>query len=203
MGNGSAAAKVLSRQFGLAALVCVIPVATGTSLLSGFTKSMASGPRAHTGSSAETYYRSALAVGVMQPKANVGASRSQTVDSLAGKILSRDPDTEFGMPSNLFYDFAEQRSDQTGAWALGQRKRFRVRHKVATGASDPALGDPGTFPIGSVGWMTWEDWRILRSAGQISGWLAYEGALIKTLLCDLCNFRRRSYCDVVEYCYVS
>jgi len=128
-----------------------------------------------TGSAGETYYDSALADGIMQPKENIGALRSQLVDSLPGKILRLDPETGNGLLSNPFYDPGDPRSARSRVYALGLRNPFRIHYKADTGLSDPALGDAGTFYIGDVGWGTWEDLHVLRAAGQNFGWPLYEG----------------------------
>ena len=59
----------------------------------------------------------------MRAEENVGAFRSQMVDSLAGKVLRLDPETCDGVPSNPFYSAAAPRAakSRVWSWACGTR----------------------------------------------------------------------------------
>ncbi|HSD44401.1 MAG TPA: PQQ-dependent sugar dehydrogenase [Burkholderiales bacterium] len=127
------------------------------------------------GSASETYYASALADGIIETKENVGAFRAQLVDSLAGKLLRLDPETGDGVASNPFYDVNSPRSARSRVWALGLRNPYRMTRRPGTGNPDPAVGNPGAFYLGDVGWNTWEDFHIAHVGGQNFGWPVFEG----------------------------
>jgi glucose/arabinose dehydrogenase len=127
------------------------------------------------GSATETYYASALADGIIETKENVGAFRSQLLDSHAGKILRLDPETGDGVASNSFYDVDNPRLARSRVWALGLRNPYRMTRRPGTGSADPAVGNPGVFYLGDVGWGTWEDLHIVQAGGQNFGWPVFEG----------------------------
>src|SRR5262249_42924184 len=116
-----------------------------------------------------------LAEGIIQPKEDVGAYRSQLIDSLSGKILRIDPATGDGIPSNPFYDAAHPRSARSRVWALGFRNPFRFTLRAGSGNPDPSAGNPGTIYIGEVGWSSWEEVDICKAGGQNFGWPIFEG----------------------------
>ena len=60
------------------------------------------------------YAAQALADGIIQQKEDVGAYRSQLVDSLGGKVIRIDPATGDGVASNPFYDPARPFGPFTG-----------------------------------------------------------------------------------------
>jgi len=124
-----------------------------------------------TGGSSNT----ALADGIIRPKEDVGAFRSQLVDSLSGKVMRLDPQTGDGLPSNPFYDPAEPRAPRSRVWALGLRNPFRVTLQDGTGSTDPAAGDPGTLWIGDVGWSAWEELTVCDGPARNFGWPLFEG----------------------------
>lgn len=128
-----------------------------------------------TGSASETYYSSALAQGIIKPKENVGAFRSQLVDSLNGKILRLDPATGNGVPGNPFYDAANPRSARSRTWALGFRNPCRMTLRPGTGSTNPAAANPGVLYSGDVGMNTWEDLNVCTGPGQNFGWPVFEG----------------------------
>lgn len=127
------------------------------------------------GSASETYYSAALSQGIIKPKENVGAFRSQLVDSLNGKLLRLDPATGNGVPSNPFYDPANPRSARSRTWALGLRNPCRITLKPGTGSTNPAAANPGVIYSGDVGMGTWEDLNICTGPGQNFGWPVFEG----------------------------
>ena len=122
-----------------------------------------------------SYAPQALADGILRPKEDVGAFRSQLVDCLSGKILRLDPATGNGVPSNPFYDSAHPRAAKSRVWALGFRNPFRASLKPNTGSHNPADGQPGVLYVGNVGWGTWESLKVVTGPGQNFGWPIYEG----------------------------
>lgn len=128
-----------------------------------------------TGNASETYDAQALTDGIIRDKENIGAYRSQLLDSLNGKILRIDPATGDAVSSNPFYDAARPRSARSRVWALGLRNPFRMTLEPNTGAHDPADGRPGTIYIGDVGFGTWEDHHVSKTGGENFGWPAFEG----------------------------
>jgi len=124
-----------------------------------------------------SYAVQALAEGIIQPKEDVGALRSQLVDCLSGKILRLDPATGNGLPSNPFYDPLAPRAPRSRVWALGLRNPFRMALRPGSGSHDPADGDPGSLYIGDVGWGTWEDLNVCTGPAKNFGWPLYEGMM--------------------------
>lgn len=116
-----------------------------------------------------------LADGILQPKEDVGAFRSQLIDSLAGKLLRLDPATGDGVPSNPFFDPAHPRAPRSRVWALGLRNPFRMALRPGTGARDPAFGNPGTLLVADVGENDWEELDLVDAPGLNFGWPLYEG----------------------------
>jgi glucose/arabinose dehydrogenase len=127
------------------------------------------------GSAAETYWQTALNEGIIRPKENVGAFRSQLVDCLNGKILRLDPETGNGLPSNPFFDSANPRAPRSRVWALGLRNPFRMSLRPGSGSENPADGRPGALYIGDVGYNTWEELNVCDGRGQNFGWPLFEG----------------------------
>jgi PKD repeat protein/subtilisin-like proprotein convertase family protein len=127
------------------------------------------------GNAAETYYSAALTEGIIKPKENIGAFRSQLLDSLNGKVLRLDPATGDGVPSNPFFDAANPRSARSRVWALGLRNPFRMTLRPGTGSHDRNAANPGVLYIGDVGWGTWEDLHVAAGPGRNFGWPVFEG----------------------------
>ena len=127
------------------------------------------------GSASETYWSQALTDGIIRPSENVGALRSQMVNSFNGKVLRLDPETGDGLPSNPWYDASAPRSPKSRSWALGLRNPYRAAIHPGTGSTDPTAGDPGTLYIGDVGWNVWEDLNVCYEGGMNFGWPLYEG----------------------------
>ena len=127
------------------------------------------------GSANETYYAQALIDGIIRPEENVGAFRSQMVNSLNGKILRLDPTTGDGVPSNPFFSSVAPRSAASRVWALGLRNPYRTTIHNGTGSTNPADADPGTLYIGDVGWGLWEDLNVCNEPGMNFGWPIFEG----------------------------
>ena len=122
-----------------------------------------------------TYYAQALADGIIRPEENVGAFRSQMLDSHNGKMMRLDPATGDGLASNPFFDPANPRSARSRTFALGLRNPFRFIVRPGTGNADPSAADPGSIYVGDVEWGTWEDIHILNEPGMNAGWPLFEG----------------------------
>jgi glucose/arabinose dehydrogenase/PKD repeat protein len=111
-------------------------------------------------------------VGPVAREEDSGMFRSQDLRSLAGKVLRIDPETGLGLPSNPFYD-GDPDSRTSRVWALGLRNAFRMERVPGSGASDPSLGDPGTFVVADVGTSRWEEVNVVQ-VGQNFGWPCFE-----------------------------
>ena len=128
-----------------------------------------------SGSDPLSYYVNGLSEGIIRPKENIGAFRSQLIDSHSGKILRLDPATGDGVPSNPYYDPANPRAARSRVWNLGLRQPFRMTLKPGTGSHNPAAGDPGVLFLGEVGYSTWEALEISTGPSLNFGWPIYEG----------------------------
>ena len=127
------------------------------------------------GSISHTYYAQALTDGIIRPEENVGAFRSQMLNSHNGKLLRIDPETGNGVVSNPFYDASAPRSAKSRVWALGFRNPFRMSVKPGTGSANPLTGDIGEVFVGEVGWNTWEEQNVVKAPGTNFGWPLFEG----------------------------
>ncbi len=127
------------------------------------------------GSLAETYYTQAITDGILRTNENVGAFRSQMINSHDGKLLRIDPATGNGVPSNPFYSAAAPRAASSRVWAMGFRNPFRMSVRPNTGSGNPAAGDIGEVYIGDVGWNTYEELNIVRAPASNCGWPIFEG----------------------------
>ena len=127
------------------------------------------------GSDADTYWQQALTDGMIRPSENVGAFRSQMLNSFSGKLFRLDPSTGNGLASNPYYNAANPRSAQSRVWALGLRNPYRITLKTDTGSSLPSEGNPGTVLIGDVQWGSWEEMTIVEKGGVNCGWPLFEG----------------------------
>lgn len=130
------------------------------------------------GDSAGDYASTALADGIIRPKENVGAYRSQLVDGHNGKVLRFDPATGDGLSSNPYFDETEPRAPRSRVYALGFRNPYRFVINTALGDLDPAEGNPGVLYLGDVGGGAWEEINEIRDPGDNFGWPIYEGFLI-------------------------
>ncbi len=94
---------------------------------------------------------------------DVRATRSQLIDSLAGKMLRVNPANGQGLTDNPFYN-GNVNSTRSKVWAYGLRNAFRFSFK------------PGTNVIfqGDVGWNLWEEQNVVVEGGNY-GWPCYEG----------------------------
>jgi glucose/arabinose dehydrogenase/fibronectin type 3 domain-containing protein len=130
---------------------------------------------ADVGSVAETYFQSALDDGFFGPKENVGALRAQLIDSMNGKLLRIDPITGDGIQGNPFYDASAPRAPRSRVWAYGLRNPYRFTIRPGTGSHLREDANPGVIYLGDVGWSTWEDLHVIKTAGENLGWPLYEG----------------------------
>lgn len=121
-------------------------------------------------------YGNCFSAGRVDPADDIGAFRSQRVESLAGKILRLDPATGLGLPSNPFYT-GNPADNASRVWAMGFRNPFRFGTDPASGSTDPTVGDPGLLYVGDVGWNTWEELTLVRR-GDNAGWPCREGASV-------------------------
>ncbi|MBM3984856.1 MAG: hypothetical protein FJ296_04070 [Planctomycetes bacterium] len=117
----------------------------------------------------------ALADGLMPPKADVGAWRAQLVDGFNGRILRLDAATGDGVASNPWFDPAAPRSGASRTWVLGLRNPCRFALLPGSGQPDPLDGDPGTLLVGDVGAESYEELSVAAEAGLNFGWPLYEG----------------------------
>jgi glucose/arabinose dehydrogenase len=114
-----------------------------------------------------------LVDGIITPQQDVGAYRSQQVDSLSGKVLRIDPTTGNGVPTNPFYDAAQPRAARSRVYALGLRNPFRFA--VRPDAHGLRHAGPGTLTIGDNGWNVWEELNVVKTGGENFGWPLFEG----------------------------
>lgn len=121
------------------------------------------------------FLNDAIASGILPPEHDVGAFRSQIVDSLNGKVLRIDAETGAGVPSNPHYDPKEPRAPRSRVWSIGLRNPFRMSHVPGTGSHQPSDGNPGQFIVSDVGWGTWEEVDLVDAPSLNFGWPLFEG----------------------------
>jgi len=114
----------------------------------------------------------ALADGIIKPKEDVGAFRSQLVDSLAGKIVRISPETGDGLADNPFFDAVAPRAPRSRVWSLGWRNPYRFSVKPE---SDTPTNSAGVLFVGDVGYETHEELTIVKQSGLNAGWPFFEG----------------------------
>ncbi len=130
------------------------------------------------GNIGHTYYQQALTDSIIRKEENVGAFRSQMLNSHNGKLLRIDPETGDGVSSNPFFDESTPRSAKSRVWSFGLRNPFRMSVKPGSGSTNPSAGDIGEVFIGDVGWNAWEEINVATRPGQNFGWPIYEGHTI-------------------------
>jgi len=123
-----------------------------------------------------TFYADALADGIITANEDVGAFRSQMLNSLSGKLLRLNRETGDGMSSNPFFDANAPHSAKSRVWALGFRNPFRMSVKPGAGSENPSAGDIGEIFVGDVGSGQAEELNIVTAPGQNFGWPIYEGS---------------------------
>ncbi|MDB6069335.1 MAG: hypothetical protein JWL81_506, partial [Verrucomicrobiales bacterium] len=116
----------------------------------------------------------AVADGIIPASLNIGAWRSQSLDSMSGKILRIDPATGDGIAGNPYYQTGSPRSSRSRVWALGLRNPYRITIKPGTGSADPVRRYPGLIVLGDAGWNS-QDSLFLGGEGYNMGWPAWEG----------------------------
>lgn len=102
---------------------------------------------------------------------DIGAFRSQSLTSLAGKVLRVDAASGDGLADNPFFT-GSVTDNQSRVWATGLRNPFRF-------ALRPGTGSPEKLWIGDVGWGTWEEIDAANSLAENFGWPCYEGPRIE------------------------
>lgn len=132
------------------------------------------------GNLSETYYSQAITDGIIRSNENVGAFKSQMINSLAGKLIRIDPTNGNGVSSNPFYQSASPRSPRSRVWAMGLRNPFRFCVKPGSGSTNPAIGDIGEVYVGDVGWDKFEELNIIKAPASNCGWPIFEGLLNQT-----------------------
>ncbi len=123
----------------------------------------------------DSFYEQALQQGIISQAENVGAYRSQLLNSLSGKIIRIDPETGLGIPSNPFFEESDPGSNRSKIWARGLRNPFRIYLDSESGSHFPTDAMPGTIYIGDVGASKWEELNIATEGGLNFGWPVYEG----------------------------
>jgi hypothetical protein len=96
-----------------------------------------------------------------------GAYRSQMINTLAGKICAWTRDRARPRLEPVL----RRRPREQRLARVGPRHAQPVPRRAApnTGASDPALADPGTLIFGDVGRSTWEELNVCHG-GENFGW---------------------------------
>ncbi len=117
---------------------------------------------------------SAFLPGRTDPNEDIGSFRSLDITNLCGKVLRINPATGQGYASNPYVN-GNLGSVQSRIWCYGLRNPFRFNVRPGTGSVDTSAANPGTLYIGDVGWTTWEETNVARSAGSNFGWPCYEG----------------------------
>ncbi len=107
---------------------------------------------------------------------DIGAFRSQMLDSLNGKVLRIDPATGDGLPGNPFYNAGAPASPRSRVWVSGLRNPFRFNVRPGTGSAS----SPGTLYIGDVGWNTYEEISAAKLGGENFGWPCREAFVNNT-----------------------
>lgn len=115
--------------------------------------------------------------GIISHKEQIGAFRSQLVDTHSGKILRIDPATAEGITSNPYFDAKAPSAPRSRVWMLGLRNPYTFSIRPGTGSNDPNNADPGVLMIGDVGWDTWERFVVGTEGGQNFGWPVFEGLI--------------------------
>ena len=113
--------------------------------------------------------------GIFTPEEDVGAYRSQYINSYCGKVLRINPENGEGIPGNPFYDEMDPDSPASKVWALGFRNPFRMAFKPFSGSTNPADNDPGILAVGDAGDWSWEEINIIDEPGKNYGWPIYQG----------------------------
>jgi glucose/arabinose dehydrogenase len=111
--------------------------------------------------------------GRTDPAMDIGSFRSQTLNSLCGKILRIDKETGWGLPSNPYWD-GNPVSPRSRSFVYGVRNPYRFVVRPGTGSTNPADGHPGTLYIGDTGWNDYDTDHVA-TGGENFGWPCIEG----------------------------
>jgi len=103
---------------------------------------------------------------------DIGAFRSQSLTSLAGKVLRVDPSNGTGLASNPYWT-GNPWANQSRVWATGLRNPFRFCLR-------PGTGMPERLYIGDVGWNTFEEINHAARLAENFGWPCYEGPRVES-----------------------
>ncbi|WP_435353946.1 PQQ-dependent sugar dehydrogenase [Emticicia sp. SJ17W-69] len=125
--------------------------------------------------SQNAWFQEAIKLGFISADQNINAFKSQSLNSLSGKILRIDPNTGDGIASNPYFESNNPRSAKSRIWSIGLRNPFRFSIKPNTGSSKVSDGNPGMIFLGDVGWFHREEINIVTKGGQNFGWPTYEG----------------------------
>ncbi len=171
------------------------------------------------GSAPETWYQSALDDGILTDDQNIGAWRSQYLDSPNGKILRIDPFTGDGLPGNKWYDAASPGTWRSKIYALGFRNPFRLFVIPGTGDHNVEMGNPGVIVAGDVGSFQFEEFNVIKEPGANCGWPIFEGQGYGAFLRgfdtlntayenplydgDICDQQYFHYMDLIDFTYQS
>ncbi len=137
----------------------------------------------------DTFVPQGLIDGIIPDKQDVGAFRSQQLQSYNGKILRIDPATGNGLPSNPFYKASAPQSVESKVWALGLRNPFRFTIRPGTGGAS----SPGVIYVGDVGWMDWEEISIIEEPGMNLGWPMFEGLMAQPSYFEMARVVENQY----------
>lgn len=103
---------------------------------------------------------------------DIGAFRSQSITSLAGKVLRIDPETGLGLPDNPYFT-GNANDHESRVWATGLRNPFRFTLR-------PGTGIPEKLYIGDVGWGTYEEINHAQRNVENFGWPCFEGPRVES-----------------------
>lgn len=139
----------------------------------------------------------ALEDGILREEENIGAYRSQYLNSYCGKILRIDPATGKGMEDNPFYDSTRPQDPKSKVWALGLRNPFRMNLVPKQHSPNQNTG-PGIIIIGDVGDWSWEEINVADEPGLNFGWPVYQGQVSYYLFRDKEVSNRDAAINIVQ-----
>jgi len=137
------------------------------------------------------------------PQEDVGAWRSQLLDSFSGKVLRIAADsgdgictgsaTGGGFPiKNPYCDASAGTSKRSKVWAVGARNPFRATIRPLL-VGETYNGGPGTIYFGDVGQGGYEEINAVTQPGLNFGWPCWEGPMPSPM------YRDSLYNDDVNY----
>ena len=122
----------------------------------------------------------ALKNGILREVEDIGAFRSQMIDSHSGKMHRVDRETGEGLPSNPYYDPKNPRSAQSRMWARGIRNVLRWDFLPGTSSTNPDDAQPGTIIVSDIGAYDREELSMISEPGVNLGWPLYEGYEVRS-----------------------